>query len=105
MNRKKKFLWEKNSFKNKGLKSDFQKVQGQTNEKLLVVYAFFETEIFLSMMEDVVKVKLSNDNLETIKKLELLERYLNYTRVHSSGQFKKQNYFLKKKHQKVNLLL
>mgnify|MGYP001165465269 CR=1 FL=1 len=68
MDRKNKFLWEKNSLKNKNLKIDFQKAQGHINEKLLVVYAFFETEIFLSMIEEVAKVKFSNDNLETIKK-------------------------------------
>ena len=45
----------------------FQKVQGHINEKLLVVYAFFEIEIFLSMMEDIVKIKLDNHNLEKIK--------------------------------------
>ena len=68
MNKKNKFLWEKNSLKNNELKSNFQKAQGHINEKLLIVYAFFETEIFLSMIEDVVKVNLSNENLETIKK-------------------------------------
>merc|ERR1712078_251636 len=68
MNRKNKFLWGKNSLKNKELKSDFQKAQAHINEKLLIVYAFFETEIFLSMIEDVAKVNLSNENLETIKK-------------------------------------
>ena len=68
MNKKKKFLWEKNSLNNQGFKTHFQKVQGHINEKLLVVYAFFEIEIFLSMMEDIVKVKLDNQNLEAIKK-------------------------------------
>ena len=67
MNKKNKFLWEKNSLKNKDSKFFSQKVQGHINEKLLIVYAFFETEIFLSMMEDIVKVKLNNHNLETIK--------------------------------------
>ena len=41
-------------------KINFQKVQGHINEKLLIVYAFFEIEIFLSMMEDIVKIKLEN---------------------------------------------
>ncbi len=68
MNKKNKFLWKKNSFKNQGSKISFQKVQGHINEKLLVVYAFFEIEIFLLKMEDIVKVKLDNHNLETIKK-------------------------------------
>ncbi len=68
MNKKNKFLWEKNSLNNKGSKIYFQKVQGHINEKLLVVYAFFEIEIFLSMLEDIVKVKLNNNNLETLKK-------------------------------------
>ncbi len=68
MNKKNKFLWEKNSLSNKGSKTYFQKVQGHINEKLLVVYAFFESEIFLLMLEDIVKVKLDNNNLETIKK-------------------------------------
>ena len=58
---------EKN-LNNKESKIYFQKVQGHINEKLLVVYAFFEIEIFLSMLEDIVKVKLDNNNLETIKK-------------------------------------
>ena len=53
---------------NQGSKAHFQKVQGHINEKLLVVYAFYEIEIFLSMMEDIVKVRLDNQNLETIKK-------------------------------------
>ena len=68
MNKKKKFLWEKNSLTNQGSKAYFQKVQGHINEKLLVVYAFYEIEIFLSLMEDIVKVRLDNQNLETIKK-------------------------------------
>ncbi len=68
MNKKNKFLWEKNSLNNKGSKIYFQKVQGHINEKLLIVYAFFEIEIFLSMLEDIVKVKLNNNNLETLKK-------------------------------------
>ena len=68
MNKKKKFLWEKNSLTNQGSKAYFQKVQGHINEKLLVVYAFYEIEIFLSLMEDIVKVRLNNQNLETIKK-------------------------------------
>ena len=58
----------KNSLINHGSKAHFQKVQGHINEKLLVVYAFYEIEIFLSMMEDIVKVRLDNQNLETIKK-------------------------------------
>ena len=67
MNKKNKFLWNKNSLKNQESKIHFQKVQGHINEKLLVVYAFFEIEIFLSMMKDIVKVKLDNQNLDTIK--------------------------------------
>ena len=53
--------------KNQGSKIHFQKVQGHINEKLLIVYAFFEIEIFLSMIQDIVKVKLDNKNLDTIK--------------------------------------
>ena len=53
---------------NQASKIYFQKVQAHINEKLLVVYAFFEIEIFLSMMEDIAKVKLENQSLETIKK-------------------------------------
>ena len=53
---------------NQGSKAHFQKVQGHINEKLLVVYAFYEIEIFLSMIEDIVKVRLDNQNLEKIKK-------------------------------------
>ena len=68
MNKKKQFLWEKNSLKNKEEKIYFQKIQGQINEKLLIVYAFFETEIFLSMIEDIAKIKFDNYNLEAIKK-------------------------------------
>ncbi len=68
MNKKNKFLWKKNSFRNQGSQTNFQKVQGHINEKLLIVYAFFEIEIFLSMMEDIVKIKLDNQNLEIIKK-------------------------------------
>ena len=68
MNKKNKFLWEKNSFRKQGSQTNFQKVQGHINEKLLIVYAFFEIEIFLSMMEDIVKIKLDNQNLEIIKK-------------------------------------
>ena len=67
MNKKNKFLWNKNSLKNQESKIHFQKVQGNINEKLLVVYAFFEIEVFLSMMKDIVKVKLDNQNLDTIK--------------------------------------
>ena len=67
MNKKSKFLWNKNSLKNQESKIHFQKVQGHINEKLLVVYAFFEIEIFLSMIQDIVKVKLDNKNLDTIK--------------------------------------
>ncbi len=67
MNKKNKFLWNKNSLKNQESKIHFPKVQGHINEKLLVVYAFFEIEIFLSMMKDIVKVKLDNQNLDTIK--------------------------------------
>jgi len=74
MNKKNNFLWKKNSLKNTGSKILSQKAQGHINEKLLLVYVFFEIEIFLSMMEDIVKVKLNNQNLETIKKdiLELI---------------------------------
>ena len=68
MNKKKQFLWEKNSLKNKGVKTYFQKAEGQINEKLLIVYAFFEMEIFLSMIEDITKIKLDNTSLEAIKK-------------------------------------
>ncbi len=68
MSKKNKFLWEKNSLTNQATKIYFQKVQGHINEKLLVVYAFFEIEIFLSMMEDIAKVKLNSQSLETIKK-------------------------------------
>ena len=68
MNKKKQFLWEKNSFKNKEEKNYFQKTQGQINEKLLIVYAFFEMEIFLSMIKDIAKIKFDNYNLEAIKK-------------------------------------
>ena len=68
MNKKKQFLWEKNSLKNKGVKTYFQKAEGQINEKLLIVYAFFEMEIFLSMIEDIAKIKLDNNSLEAIKK-------------------------------------
>ena len=68
MNKKNKFLWKKNSLTYQTSKIYFQKVQGHINEKLLVVYAFFEIEIFLSMMEDIAKVKLENQSLETIKK-------------------------------------
>ena len=68
MNKKKQFLWEKNSLKNKGVKTYFQKAEGQINEKLLIVYAFFEVEIFLSMIEDIAKIKLDNNSLEVIKK-------------------------------------
>ncbi len=68
MNKKNKFLWDRNSLSKKESKIYSQKVQGHINEKLLVVYAFFEIEIFLSMMEDIVKVKLKNNHLETIKK-------------------------------------
>ena len=68
MNKKKQFLWEKNSLKNKEEKIYFQKIQGQINEKLLIVYAFFEIEIFLSMIEDITKIKFDNYNLEAIKK-------------------------------------
>ena len=50
----------KKLFEESRSKIHFQKVQGHINEKLLVVYAFFEIEIFLSMMEDIVKVKLDN---------------------------------------------
>ena len=53
---------------NQGSIAHFQKVQGHINEKLLVVYAFYEIEIFLSMIEDIVKVRLDNQNLEKIKK-------------------------------------
>ena len=68
MNKKNQFLWKKNSLKNKSEKPYFQKAQGQINEKLLIVYAFFEMEIFLSMMEDISKIKFDNYNLEVIKK-------------------------------------
>jgi hypothetical protein len=68
MNKKNKFLWEKNSLMNKGAKTYFQKAEGQINEKLLIVYAFFEMEIFLSMIEDIAKIKLANNSLELIKK-------------------------------------
>jgi DNA primase len=68
INKKNKFLWEKNSLMNKGTKTYFQKAEGQINEKLLIVYAFFEMEIFLSMIEDIAKIKLDNNSLEAIKK-------------------------------------
>ena len=46
----------------------FRSAEGQINEKLLIVYAFFEVEIFLSMIEDIAKIKLDNNSLEVIKK-------------------------------------
>ena len=41
--------------------------------------------------------------LGVIEKLQLLEKYQKYMRVHLQAHLKKQNYILKKKHQKENL--
>ena len=47
---------------------NLQNVQENINEKLLIVYAVQETEIFSSMIEEISKTTLINKNLEEIKK-------------------------------------
>ncbi len=67
--KKSQFLWEMNLIKRKVVKQkNLQNVQENINEKLLIVYAVQETEIFSSMIEEISKTTLINKNLEEIKK-------------------------------------
>ena len=45
-----------------------KKVEENINEKLVIVYAIFEIDIFISMIEEVSKLNFSNSNLDKINK-------------------------------------
>ena len=66
--KKNKFLWEINAIKKKEPFVNFlKKVEENINEKLVIVYAIFETDIFISMIEEVSKLNFSNSNLDKIR--------------------------------------
>ena len=65
--KKNKFLWEMNVIKKKKPFVNFlKKVEENINEKLVIVYAIFEIDIFISMIEEVSKLNFRNSNLDKI---------------------------------------
>ncbi len=72
-NKKDKFIWKKNLVKQNNYKQfDKQKVEDNVNEKLLIIFALFEKDIFESLLEDISKIKFQNQKLEVMKN-ELVE--------------------------------
>ena len=74
-NKRDKFIWKKNFVKQNNYKQfDKQKVEDNVNEKLLIIFALFEKDIFESLLEDISKIKFQNQKLEVMKN-DLVEIY------------------------------